>query len=391
MYADISDFFYVWLRRGMRSIFPELFSTIATPKDEELVATPYRHDSGENAEQFFIDGMTKAMSRLYEQSHPAYPVTIYYAFKQSEIDSSGGVINTGWDTFLAAVIKAGFSITGTWPMRTELTNRMIGSGANALASSIVLVCRPRSVLSETVAFRDFVNALKKELPDALRNMRAGNIAPVDLAQATIGPGIAVFTRYASVLDSEGSPLSVRSALMLINEILDEILTDQEGDFDSDTRWALAWFEENGFKEADFGQADILARAKGTAVNGLVEAGIISSGRSKVKLLAISELPNDWDPLTDKRLTIWEIVHHLIKAQETGGEVSAAEIVGKIRTDAESAKELCYRLYSLCERKKRAADAIVYNNLVQSWPEITRLAQNQQASSANQPKDLFSGD
>ena len=372
-YADLSDFFYVWLRRSLKPVFPDLFSTLAVPKAEELVATPYRHGSKEKAESFFLDGMTQAMHRLAEQAHPAFPVTIYYAFKQAESDGGDGTTNTGWDTFLAAVIEAGFAISGTWPMRTELSNRMIGSGTNALASSIVLVCRPRPTDAPTATRREFVAALKAELPQALAHLQAGNIAPVDLAQAAIGPGMAVYTRYAKVLDAEGKPIPVRAALALINQTLDEALAEQEGDFDSDSRWALAWFEQMGFNDGEFGVADVLARAKATAVDGVVEAGIAVSGKGKVRLLRPVELPADWDPLQDARLTVWEMVHQLIRVLEAGGEGAAAALAAKLGSKAETARELCYRLYTLCERKKRAADAMAYNGLVQSWPEITRLA------------------
>jgi len=387
-YADLSDFFYVWLRRSLRSVFPDLFTTMAVPKAEELVATPNRHGSKEKAETFFLDGMTQAMHRLATQTHPAFPVTIYYAFKQSETGSDDGTTNTGWDTFLAAVIEAGFAISGTWPMRTELSNRMIGSGANALASSIVLVCRKQLTTAPTATRREFLNVLKTELPSALAHLQAGNIAPVDLAQAAIGPGMAVYTRYAKVLDAEGKALSVRSALALINQTLDEALAEQEGDFDADTRWALAWFEQMGFDEGEFGVAEQLSKAKNTAVSGLVESGIIRSGRGKVQLLKPSELTNAWDPETDQRLTTWESVHRLIQAQTASGEAGAAAIVAKLGAKAETARELCYRLYTLCERKKRANDAMPYNALVQSWPEIVRLAQ-QSHQSAGPAGDLFS--
>jgi putative DNA methylase len=372
-YADLSDFFYVWLRRSLKTVFPELFSTLAVPKVEELVATPYRHGSRENAEVFFLNGMTQAMNRLAEQSHPAFPVTIYYAFKQSESDGDDGMTNTGWDTFLAAVIEAGFAISGTWPMRTELSNRMIGSGTNALASSIVLVCRKREVDASTVSRRDFVNALKTELPKALAHLQAGNIAPVDLAQAAIGPGMGIYTRYAKVLDAQGQPLTVRDALALINQTLDEALAEQEGDFDSDTRWALAWFEQSGFDDGEYGVAETLSKAKDTSVSGMVEAGILVSGRGKVRLLKPAELPADWDPSKDKRLTTWEMVHQLIRVLESDGESAAAALVAQLGAQAETARELCYRLYTICERKKRNAEALSYNGLVQSWPEITRLA------------------
>jgi putative DNA methylase len=387
-YADLSDFFYVWLRRSLKPVFPDLFATLAVPKAEELVATPYRHGSKEKAETFFLDGMTQAMHRLAEQAHADFPVTIYYAFKQAESDGGDGTTNTGWDTFLAAVIEAGFAISGTWPMRTELSNRMIGSGTNALASSIVLVCRQRASTAPTATRREFVAALKAELPQALAHLQAGNIAPVDLAQAAIGPGMAVYTRYAKVLDAEGKPIPVRAALALINQTLDEALAEQEGDFDSDSRWALAWFEQMGFNDGEFGVADVLARAKATAVDGVVEAGIAVSGKGKVRLLRPVEFPADWDPSTDKRLTVWEMVHHLIRVLEAGGEGAAAALVAKLGSRAETARELCYRLYTLCERKKRANEAMAYNGLVQSWPEITRLAREAPQSVTPGTGDLY---
>ncbi len=387
-YADLSDFFYVWMRRSLKPIFPDLFATLAVPKAEELVATPYRHGSKEKAETFFLDGMTQAMHRIAEQSHPAFPVTIYYAFKQAESDSDDGTTNTGWDTFLAAVIEAGFAISGTWPMRTEMGNRMIGSGTNALASSIVIVCRPRAASAPTATRREFVASLKAELPQALAHLQAGNIAPVDLAQAAIGPGMAVYTRYAKVLDAEGKPLTVRAALALINQTLDEALAEQEGDFDADSRWALTWFEQSGFAEGDYGIAEQLSKSKNTSVSGLVEAGILISKAGKVRLLKPAELHLDWDPTTDARLTVWEMVHHLIRVLEAGGEGAASQIVAKLGGQAETARELCYRLYTLCERKKRANEAMAYNGLVQSWPEITRLAGSIPQPKATGTNDLF---
>jgi putative DNA methylase len=387
-YADLSDFFYVWLRRSLRTVFPELFATLAVPKAEELVATPYRHGNKAKAETFFLDGMTKAMHRLAEQAHPAFPVTIYYAFKQAESDGKDGTTNTGWDTFLAAVIEAGFAISGTWPMRTELSNRMIGSGTNALASSIVLVCRQRDTRAPSATRREFVTALKAELPAALAHLQRGNIAPVDLAQAAIGPGMAVYTRYSKVLDAEGKPIPVRAALALINQTLDEALAEQEGDFDADTRWALIWFEQTGFAEGDYGVAEQLSKSKNTAVAGLVEAGILLSRAGKVRLLKPDELPANWDPTTDTRLTVWEMVHQLIRALEASGETAAAALVGKLGNQAETARELCYRLYTLCERKKRATEAMAYNGLVQSWPEITRLAAQKPLTVVPGTGDLF---
>jgi putative DNA methylase len=372
-YADLSDYFYVWLRRSLRPVFPDLFATLAVPKAEELVATPYRHGSKEKAESFFLDGMTRAMHRLAEQAYPAFPVTIYYAFKQSESETDTGTASTGWETFLDAVIRAGFGISGTWPMRTERGARSIGIGTNALASSIVLVCRQRPAGSPTATRREFVSALKVELPTALRHLQEGNIAPVDLAQAAIGPGMAVYTRYAKVLDAEGKPVPVREALALINQVLDETLAEQEGDFDADSRFAIAWFEQHGFASGEFGVADVLARAKNTSVQGLSDASILESKRGKVRLLKAAELPENWDPATDARFTHWEAVHHLIRALEAGGESAAAALVAKLGSKAETARELAYRLYTVSERKKRAAEALQYNALVKSWPEISRLA------------------
>ena len=405
-YADLSDFFYVWLRRSLKAVFPDLFATLAVPKAAELVATPYRHGSKEKAKSFFLDGMTQAMHRLAERAHPAFPVTIYYAFKQSETDSDeeSGTASTGWDTFLEAVIRAGFGITGTWPMRTEGAGRMIASGTNALASSIVLVCRPRAADAPTATRREFFDALKgpsqeererleheladrgisrerreqihrrleENLPAALAHLQRSNIAPVDLAQAAIGPGMAIFTRYEKVLDAEGKPLSVREALALINQTLDEVLAAQEGDFDSDSRWALAWFEQNGFNDGPYGVAETLSKAKNTSVEGMVDADIVQSKGGKVRLLKPDELPKDWDPTQDHRLTVWEMVHQLIRALDKG-EANAAAVLAKLDTKAEVARELAYRLYTLCERKKRAQEALAYNALVQSWPEIIRLA------------------
>lgn len=373
-YADLSDFFYVWLRRSLAPVFPDLFTTLAVPKVEELIAAPNRHGSKDKAEKFFLDGMKQVMHRLSEQTHPAFPVTIYYAFKQSESDGNNGAASTGWEIFLDAVISAGFAVTGTWPMRTEYTGNL-KKNMSALASSIILVCR-KSITDATIATRrEFVTALKAELPVALSHLQRGNIAPVDLAQAAIGPGMAIYTRYAKVLDAEGRPLSVREALALINQTLDEALAEQEGDFDADSRWALAWFEHSGFLDGEYGVAEMLSKAKNTSISGMVEAGILVSSRGNVRLLRPEELSTDWDPATDKRLTAWEVVHQLIRVLESGGEPAAAALVAKLGENAEIARELAYRLYTLCERKKRAAEALSYNGLVQSWPEISRLARS----------------
>ena len=371
-YADLSDFFYVWLRKMLRDSFADLLATLSTPKAEEMVATPYRHGSKQEAESFFLSGMTQAMQRLAERSHPTLPITIYYAFKQSE-KKGEGLTSTGWETFLDAAISVGLTITGTWPVRTERGARALAIGTNALASSIVLVCRKRPANAPMATRREFVDALKDELPDALRTMQAGSIAPVDLAQAAIGPGMAVFSRYARVLDVSGRPLSVRDALSLINQTLEEALAEQEGDFDSDTRWAVAWFEQAGFNQGEFGVAETLSKAKNTSVDGMIEAGILKAGAGKVRLLRPAELPDDWDPQTDLRRTVWEMVHHLIRLHGQAGEGGAAVLLAKLRADAESARDLAYRLYRICEQKNRAQEALGYNALVQSWPEIARLA------------------
>ena len=386
-YADLSDFFYVWLRRTLGSVFPDLFATLAVPKAEELVATPYRHGNKQKAEAFFVAGMTDAMCRLAEQAHPGFPVSIYYAFKQSETKGDGGITSTGWETFLAAVIESGFTVSGTWPVRTERGGRMIGIGTNALASSIVLVCRRRPDDAPLATRREFVAALKAELPAALFHLQAGNIAPVDLAQAAIGPGMAVYTRYAKVLDAEGKPVPVRDALALINQTLDETLAEQEGEFDADSRWALAWFEQHGFGEGEYGVAEMLSKAKNTSIAGIVEGGILASGAGKVHLLRPKELAGDWDPTADTRLTVWEVVHQLVRVLESGGETQAAALLKRLGGVGETARELAYRLYSIADRKGRPAEALSYNALVQSWPEIARLARQEVQGSLFGDRDV----
>jgi len=388
-YADLSDFFYVWLRHSLHSVYPDIFSTLTVPKAEELVATPARHGGRREAETFFVDGMTKAMNRISEQAHPSFPVCIFYAFKQSETDGADGVVNTGWDTFLAAVIEAGFSITGTWPIKTESANKLKATKA-FLASSVVLACRKRGADAKNATRGEFVAALKTELPLALNHLQRGNIAPVDLAQASIGPGMAVYSRYEKVIDVEGNPLTVREALALINEVLDEALVEQEGDFDADTRWALTWFEQSGFADGEYGMAEQLSKSKNTSVSGMERAGILTSKGSKVRLLSPSELPDDWEPNLDGRLTAWVSVHQLVKALESGAEPAAATLVGKLGARAETARELAYRLFVVSERNKRPVDALSYNSLVRSWPEITRLVREESIPEIEQ-SSMFSED
>ncbi len=378
-YAELSDFFYVWLRRTLKSTFPDLFSTVSVPKSEELVATPHKGRTKDEADAFFLKGMTQALTGLREQAHAAFPVTIYYAFRQAESRGRNTVGGTGWETFLAAVIEAGFSLDGTWPIRTEGSGRILALGTNALATSVVLACRRRPEDAPVATRREFAEALQAEFPKALVDLQQANIAPVDLAQASIGPGMAVFTRYRGVLNADGSRMSVGDALALINAALDETLAEQEGDFDADTRWALTWFEQHGYAEGEYGVAEQLSKAKNTSVDGLVRAGVVESSRGKVRVLKPSELNDDWDPATDSRLTAWETTQHLIRTLESGGEPAAATLAAKLGGKAETARELAYRLYVVSERKRRGQDALSYNALVQSWPEIARLARERRTA------------
>lgn len=380
-YADLSDFFYVWLRRSLRPIFPQLYATLAVPKAEELVAAPYRHGSKEQAETFFLDGMTAAMHNLAQQAHPAFPVTIYYAFKQSDTKEGDGTHSTGWETFLEAVLRAGFTLTGTWPMRTELGNRMIGSGTNALASSIVLVCRPRDAAADTISRREFQRQLREHLPEALETMIGGTsgqspIAPVDLAQAAIGPGMAIYSQYAAVLNQDGTPMRVHDALVLINREITEYLTPDAGSFDADTLFANSWFEQYGWAEGPFGEADVLARGKGTSVAGVAEAGVVQSGAGKVRLLRWADYPTGWNPATDHRAPVWEATHHLIRALNTQGESAAGALLAAMPDKAEPVRQLAYHLYTLCERKKWAEDARAYNELITAWHAVLEASREE---------------
>ena len=376
-YADLSDFFYVWLRRSISSIYPDIFSTLLVPKSQELVATPYRFGgSKQKAKEFFEVGLGQAFERMNKIVHANYPLTVYYAFKQEETEQKGKtdevIFSTGWETMLEGLIKAGFSIDGTWPMRSELSNRMVASGTNALASSIVLVCRPRPTDAPKATRRQFLNELKRQLPQALKLLQQGNIAPVDLAQASIGPGMAIFSKYAAILESDGLPMRVRTALQLINQILDEFLTEQEGEFDSDTRWALTWFEQYQFNEGQYGDAETLSKAKNTSINGMVEAGILEAKAGKVRLLKREDLKANWKPEGDGRIPVWEVTQYLIRTLDQEGETGAAELLAKLGNKANLARDLAYRLYSLCDRHGWTQEAIAYNSLVISWAEIIRL-------------------
>lgn len=378
-YADLSDFFYVWLRRALKDLFPEVLATVATPKSGELVATPYRHGSKAAAEQFFLDGMMRVMSGLAVQCHPSAPLSIYYAFKQSDTDSDGVTSNSGWESFLSAVIRSGLTIGGTWPMRSELATRSISRGNNALASSIVLVCRKRPADAPTISRREFLRELNLVLPQALDEMTRGAgddrspVAPVDLSQAIIGPGMAVFSRYAAVLEADGEPMSVRTALQLINRFL------AEDDFDHDTQFCLQWFDQHGWEAGAYGEADVLARAKSTSVGGLAQAGVIESGGGKVRLLKWSEFPADWNPATDARTPVWEGLHQLIRAFRQQGDTAAGPLLGQLGPQIDAIRQLAYRLYTLCERAGRAEDARAYNELITGWTSLETAAAAVQVS------------
>ena len=388
-YADLSDFFYVWLRRTLRTIYPTLFSTLAVPKAEELVAIPHRHGGKENAEKFFLDGMTSAMRNVGELAHSAFPVTIYYAFKQSETKDAG-TSSTGWEIFLAAVIRAGFVLTGTWPVRTELGNRMVSSGANALASSIILVCRCRQTDAPTVSRKEFLRELKAQLSEALDAMIGGGdgaspITPVDLAQSAIGPGMAVYSKYSAVLEANGEPMTVHTALTLINKQVDEVLGGEN--FDADTNFCLGWFQDVGWSAGEFGSANTLAQAKATTVVAVEQAGVISAKGGKVKLHKPADYPSDWDPRTDQRTPVWEALHQLVRALSQGGESAAGALLARMPERGGDIRRLAFWLYTLCERKGWAEDARHYNELVTAWHAIETASHDSGHQGAQLQMDL----
>jgi putative DNA methylase len=402
-YAALSNFFYVWLRRTIGDLYPDLFATILVPQEPELVAAPERFGGDRQlARLHFEQGFRRAFAVLREKMDPRFPLTVYYAFKQDDLEGEERMESqeqsmepqdssltphssplspqpdrtTGWETMLTALIETGFQITATWPVRASYKWRMVSMGTNALASYIVLACRPRPADAPQTDRRSFVAELKRELPTALRRLQQGNIAPVDFAQAAIGPGMAIYSKYSRILEASGRPMSVRTALALINQTLTEVLSEQEDEFDADTRWAIAWYEQHGFEEGEFGEADVLARAKNTSVNGMVDAGILSARRGKVRLLRPDELPKDWDPARDHRFTMWEATHHLLRVYyyEKRGDLATAQLLRKLRFQADLARDLSYRLFALAEKKGRSQDAQAYNALVLGWAEVARLAQ-----------------
>lgn len=389
-YADLSDFFYVWLRRNLRNVQSDLFKLMLVPKSDELVATPHRFcGDKKKAEVHFLKGLGKAFNLMRGCSHPDYPMTVYYAFKQSERDKKdGSITSTGWETMLEGLLKAGFQITSTLPMRTERPTGMKIS-VNALASSIVLACRPRPNDAVIVTRRDFIAALRRELPDALRRLQEGNIAPVDLAQAAIGPGMAVFSRYSKVLESGGTPMRVRTALQIINSELDAYFAAQEGDLDPDTRFCTAWFEQYGMTDGTYGEAEILAHAKNSSVAGVAETGVLRAGAGKVRLISRDEYPADWNPTSDSRLNTWKCSQYLIRSMDEGGEVEAGKLVNRLGGGpSEDARGLAYRLYAICEQKGWAQEAVAYNTLVTSWPHIQDQAKAASEQVGTPQQELF---
>jgi putative DNA methylase len=363
-YGDLSDFFYVWLRQAAEALHPELFGTVLVPKTAELIADPARHGGWDQAAAFFRAGLERSFRRMRETQIPGFPLTFFYAFKQAEEDGQAEAsrASTGWETMLDGLLNAGCAVTGTWPLRTERTGGLRELGRNSLASSIVLVCRPRPEGAGITDRRGFLRALKAELPGALRDLQQGNIAPVDLAQAAIGPGMAVFSRFAKVVEPSGEPMRVRTALGLINQVLDEVLAEQEGEFDADTRWAIKWFEQFGLDEGPYGQAEVLATATNTSIGGLREAGILRARAGKVWLFGRDDLPSDWNPTADRRTPVWEVAQHLVKRLEESGEQSAADLLRSVGGLGDVARDLAYRLFVVCERKKWTQEGLAFNAL-----------------------------
>lgn len=375
-YADLADYFYIWMRQSLKSTYPRLFRTMLVPKAEELVATPYRFEgSREKARDFFEGGMVQACRQFYRYAREDVPVTIYYAYKQSESDEGDNAAqaSTGWETMLSAIIKAGFAITGTWPMRTEMANRSVASNTNALASSIVLVCRKRPEESASCSRRSFIAELKRELRAALKNLQASNIAPVDMAQAAIGPGMGVYSHYAKVMEADGSAMGVRTALQVINAELDAYFSEQDGALDAESRFCVDLYTQFAFNHMKFGEADVLARAKNTSVEKLASMGLVYAEKGVVHLLERTELPE----LKVSRLTadrcLWMITQYLIQSMDTGGIEACARLVVEFSASAERARDLAYRLFSLAERKGWNAEAYAYNSFVVAWPDIQQKA------------------
>jgi len=380
-YSDLSDFFYVWLRRSLKDVHPSLFSTMLVPKAEELVANQYRHGGKDGAKKFFEDGFRTVFANARRSANPDYPMTVYYAFKQTETTTEGRT-STGWSTILEGMIRSGWSITATWPMRSERRGRMTSIGANALASSIVLVLRPRPEDAPMTDRRSLMRELRHTLPEAVETLRSGGIAPVDLAQAAIGPGMSVFSRYSRVISPDGTDMSVSEALTQINAVLDEVLGEQEGDLDPDTRWCLTWFDAHGFTEGPYGEAETLASARNASIDALKRSGVLTSGGGRVGLIAPADLPDDYDPRADDRISHWEVVLHLARALDRRGIDEAGRLLSAAAErglDADILQSLAYRLYSLAEKHGWTEAGLLFNALGGSWPEIAAAARTAEST------------
>jgi len=383
-YSDLSDFFYVWLRRSLKDVHPSLFSTMLVPKAEELVANQYRHGGKDGAKKFFEDGFRSVFANARRSANPDYPMTVYYAFKQTETTTEGRT-STGWSTILEGMIRSGWTITATWPMRSERRGRMTSIGANALASSIVLVLRPRPEDAPMTDRRSLMRELRRTLPEAVETLRSGGIAPVDLAQAAIGPGMSVFSRYARVISPDGTDMSVSEALTQINAVLDEVLGEQEGDLDPDTRWCLTWFDAHGFTEGPYGEAETLASARNASIDALKRSGVLTSGGGRVGLIAPADLPDDYDPRTDDRISHWEVVLHLARALDRRGIDEAGRLLSAAAErglGADILQSLAYRLYSLAEKHGWTEAGLLFNALGGSWPEIAAAARTAESTGSD---------
>lgn len=384
-YGDLSNYFYPWLRRALKNVHPSIFSTLGAPVTGELIADPARHGGDkEAAKNYFIEGLRDTLRKLIVDSRPDVPLLIVYAFKQQEETQHGDVVSTGWEAVLEALVGSGLSVVGTWPIHGTGSARLRGLSSNALATYVLLVCRPREEEAPLATFGEFRGALRTALGTAVQDLRGASIAPVDLAQAVVGPGMAVYTRFARIVQADGTSLSVHDALAAINRTLDEVLEESESDFDAETRWATAWFEQFGMGEGPFGVADSLSRAKNTAVHGVQEAGLVHSKGGHVRLLSQDELEPDWDPSSDSRLTVWEMTHQLGRALQAEGEIGASALLRRLGGMGEVARELAYRLHSISDRKNWPKEAQLYNTLVVAWPEIARLA----AESAHEVQPTF---
>lgn len=395
-YADLSDYFYIWLRRCLRESYPDLLETMLVPKAEELVANPFRHGGNEGAKQFFEDGFTEVFAARRAQAQDGFPITVFYAFKQSE-STSEGTASAGWETLLEGMVQAGWEVTGTWPIRSERSGRVRSVSSNALASSVVLALRPRPMDAATVDRRGFIAAMKAELPRRLRELQQGAIAPVDLPQAAIGPGMAVFSRYAKVIESDGSAMSVRSALARINEALDEVLSEQEGDFDATTRFAISWYRQHGYDAGAFGAADNMARARNTSVAAMERAGILTGRAGKVALLLPSALPGSYDPVGDSEISTWEVLHHLVRVLDSEGVAAAGAFLAQVGsradggTDPALVKELVFLLFSVADAKRWAKDAIAFNIVATSWGDLIDASRSGSEPSRADPTLDFATD